>query len=82
MQDIFYQHAVCCQNGTSYSASQGVVNQAVSMPPIQPGAMIGIPGSTTNLNIGMDYWAAPGSLSVYAMHSKASAGSPRRDQWI
>ncbi|GJM90099.1 hypothetical protein PR202_ga06347 [Eleusine coracana subsp. coracana] len=69
------------QNGTSYSASQGMVNQAMPMLPIQPGAMVGVPGSTTNLNIGMDYWSAPGSAAVPAMHSKAPAGSGRGDHW-
>ena len=51
------------QNGMSYSASQGVVNQTMAMLPMQPGAMVGgVPSSTTaNLNIGVDYWAAPGS---------------------
>ncbi|KAL6888597.1 hypothetical protein ACP4OV_009623 [Aristida adscensionis] len=71
------------QNGVSYSASQGMLNQTMSMLPIQPGAMVGgVPGSTTNLNIGMDYWGAPGSTAaVPAMHGKAPAGSARGDQW-
>jgi plant G-box-binding factor len=82
LEDVFYQHAGSSQNDTSYSASQGMVNQAMSMLPIQPGAMVGVPGSTTNLNIGMDYWAAPGSAAVPAMHRKAPAGSARGDQWV
>jgi plant G-box-binding factor len=82
LEDVFYQHAGSSQNGTSYSASQGMVNQAMSMLPIQPGAMVGVPGSTANLNIGMDYWAAPGSAAVPAMHRKAPAGSARGDQWV
>ncbi|CAL4890264.1 unnamed protein product [Urochloa decumbens] len=69
------------QNGISYSASQGMLNQTMSMIPIQPGAMVGVPGSTANLNIGMDYWAAPGSAAVPATQGKATAGSARGDQW-
>jgi plant G-box-binding factor len=76
MEDIFYQYAGCSQN------MQGVVNQAMLMTPIQPGAAIGVPDSTINLNIGMDYWATPGSVAVSAMHSEAPAGSARRDQWV
>ncbi|CAD6248217.1 unnamed protein product [Miscanthus lutarioriparius] len=53
------------QNGISYSASQGMLNQTMAMLPVQPGAMVGgVPSSTANLNIGMDYWAAPGSAAV------------------
>ncbi|XP_062218073.1 bZIP transcription factor 1-D-like isoform X1 [Phragmites australis] len=81
MEGVFNQYAGSSQNGISYSASQGMLNQTMSMLPIQPGAMVGVPGSTTNLNIGMDYWAAPGSAAVPAIHGKASAGSARGDQW-
>ncbi|CAN6226915.1 unnamed protein product [Urochloa humidicola] len=70
------------QNGISYSASQGMLNQTMPMIPIQPGAMVGVPGSTANLNIGMDYWAAPGSAAVPATQGKATAGSARGDQWV
>ncbi|AQK60870.1 Putative bZIP transcription factor superfamily protein [Zea mays] len=71
------------QNGMSYSGSQGVVNQTMAMLPMQPGAMVGgVPSSTAaNLNIGVDYWAAPGSAAVPAAHGKAPAGSARGDQW-
>ncbi|XP_062218079.1 transcription factor HBP-1a-like isoform X3 [Phragmites australis] len=69
------------ENDGKEDASQGMLNQTMSMLPIQPGAMVGVPGSTTNLNIGMDYWAAPGSAAVPAIHGKASAGSARGDQW-
>ncbi|KAL5662826.1 hypothetical protein ACJX0J_029951, partial [Zea mays] len=71
------------QNDISYSASQGVVNQTMAMLPMQPGAMVGgVPSSTAaNLNIRVDYWAAPGSAAVPAAHGKAPAGSTRGDQW-
>eukprot|EP00267_Zea_mays_P029804 XP_008660717.2 uncharacterized protein LOC103639784 [Zea mays] len=71
------------QNSMSYSASQGVVNQTMAMLPMQPGAMVGgVPSSTAaNLNIGVDYWAAPGSAAVPAAHGKAPAGSARGDKW-
>ena len=70
------------QNSISYSASQGMLNQTMPMIPIQPGAMVGVPGSTANLNIGMDYWAAPGSATVPATQGKATSGSARGDQWV
>ncbi|XP_062224198.1 transcription factor HBP-1a-like isoform X2 [Phragmites australis] len=61
------------ENDGKEDASQGT---------IQPGAMVGgVPGSTTNLNIGVDYWIAPGSAAVPAIHGKAPAGSTRGDQW-
>ncbi|PWZ53269.1 Squamosa promoter-binding-like protein 15 [Zea mays] len=71
------------QNSMSYSASQGVVNQTMVMLPMQPGAMVGgVPSSmAANLNIGVDYWAAPSSAAVPAAHGKAPAGSARGDQW-
>ncbi|KAL6629767.1 hypothetical protein ACP70R_029532 [Stipagrostis hirtigluma subsp. patula] len=70
------------QNGVSYSASQGMLNQTMSMLPVQPGAMVGgVPGSAANLNIGIEYWGAPGSAGAPATHGKAPAGSARGDQW-
>nr|CAB3448627.1 unnamed protein product [Digitaria exilis] len=33
------------------------------------------------MNIGMDYWVAPGSAAVPATQGKATAGSARGDQW-
>uniref|UniRef100_A0A0A9CQL7 BZIP domain-containing protein n=1 Tax=Arundo donax TaxID=35708 RepID=A0A0A9CQL7_ARUDO len=70
------------ENDGKEDASQGMLNQTTPMLPIQPGAMVGgVPGCTTNLNIGMDYWAAPGSAAVPAIHGKAPAGSARGDQW-
>ncbi|XP_035823466.1 transcription factor HBP-1a isoform X2 [Zea mays] len=70
-------------NDGKEDGSQGVVNQTMAMLPMQPGAMVGgVPSSTAaNLNIGVDYWAAPGSAAVPAAHGKAPAGSARGDQW-
>lgn len=82
MMGVFCQYAGGSQNGISYSASQGMLNQTMPMIPIQPGAMVGVPGSTANMNIGMDYWAAPGSAAVPATQGKATAGSARGDQWV
>lgn len=70
------------QNGISHSASQGMLNQTMSMVPIQSGAVIGgVAGPATNLNIGMDYWGATGSSPVAAIHGKAPSGSVRGEQW-
>jgi plant G-box-binding factor len=84
MMAISCQCAGDSQNSMSYSASQGVVNQTMAMLPMQPGAMVGgVPSSTAaNLNIGVDYWAAPGSAAVPAAHGKAPAGSARGDKWV
>lgn len=75
----------CCitdepsQNGSSVHAPQNgvhnrpqtVVNQTMSILPISttsaPGA---VPGPTTNLNIGMDYWGTPTSSTIPALHGK------------
>uniref|UniRef100_A0A0D9VBQ3 BZIP domain-containing protein n=1 Tax=Leersia perrieri TaxID=77586 RepID=A0A0D9VBQ3_9ORYZ len=69
------------QNGMSHSASQGVLNQNMSMAPTQTGVVIGGVAPATNLNIGMDYWGATGSSPVPAMHGKAPSGSVRGEQW-
>lgn len=38
------------------------------------GVVGGVPGPTTNLNIGMDYWAAaPPAAAIPAMHGKVSS---------
>ncbi|KAL3006113.1 hypothetical protein AAZX31_08G258600 [Glycine max] len=67
------------QNGSSVHAPQNgvhnrpqtVVNQTMSILPISttsaPGA---VPGPTTNLNIGMDYWGTPTSSTIPALHGK------------
>ncbi|CAL0311785.1 unnamed protein product [Lupinus luteus] len=67
------------QNGSSAHASQNgglnaphtAVNQTMSIVPSPvsgtPGA---VPGPTTNLNIGMDYWGAPASASIPELRGK------------
>ncbi|KAE9606998.1 putative transcription factor bZIP family [Lupinus albus] len=76
-QDSFEEEP--SQNGTSAHASQNgglnaphtVVNQTISMVPISAGGAPGtVPGPTTNLNIGMDYWGAPTSANIPAMRGK------------
>ncbi|MED6220339.1 hypothetical protein PIB30_043947 [Stylosanthes scabra] len=67
------------QNGSSVHALQNgglntphtVVNQTMSVIPITaagtPGA---VPGPTTNLNIGMDYWGTPTASNIPALRGK------------
>lgn len=61
------------QNGgpnTSHSMS----NQTMSMVPISAvGPVSGVPGPTTNLNIGMDYWGTAASSAMPAMQGKVPA---------
>ncbi|CAH2049698.1 unnamed protein product [Thlaspi arvense] len=47
-----------------------MVNQTMSIIPMTAGAP-GVPGPTTNLNIGMDYWGAAGSSTLPAVRGKA-----------
>ncbi|KAL6549833.1 bZIP transcription factor 16 [Orobanche minor] len=70
------------QNGSSGHSSQNggrnsshtMVNQTTSMVPISAiGAVSGVPGPTTNLNIGMDYWGAAPSSAIPGMRGKVSA---------
>jgi len=76
------------QNGTSaytpqnggLSAPPTVVNQTLPIIPISAGGAPGaVPGPTTNLNIGMDYWGTPASSNIPALARKvpstAVAGS-------
>ncbi|KAG6780819.1 hypothetical protein POTOM_013698 [Populus tomentosa] len=66
------------QNGGSAHAAQNggqgastIMNQAISVLPISAASAPGvIPGPTTNLNIGMDYWGAPAASSVPAIRGK------------
>ena len=67
------------QNGSTCHAPQNggpntphaMVNQTMAIMPISaPGAPGGVPGPTTNLNIGMDYWGAPTSSTIPAMRGK------------
>ncbi|KAI3468586.1 hypothetical protein Pfo_025249 [Paulownia fortunei] len=61
------------QNGGP-NASHAMVNQTMAMVPISAvGAVSGVPGPTTNLNIGMDYWGAAPSSAIPAMRGKVPA---------
>ncbi|KAL7150496.1 hypothetical protein ABFS83_05G116300 [Erythranthe nasuta] len=55
------------QNGGS-STPHAIVNQNMGIVPM--GVVSGVAGPTTNLNIGMDYWAAAPASAVPAMHGK------------
>lgn len=58
------------QNGGP-GAPHGMVNQSMALVPITAAAPPGgIPGPTTNLNIGMDYWGAPTSPAIPALRGK------------
>ncbi|KAK6158450.1 hypothetical protein DH2020_005764 [Rehmannia glutinosa] len=61
------------QNGAP-NTSHAMVNQTMAMVPISAvGAVSGVPGPTTNLNIGMDYWGATPSPAIPAMRGKVPA---------
>ncbi|KAL6501783.1 hypothetical protein OROGR_026916 [Orobanche gracilis] len=61
------------QNG-GHNSSHTMVNQTPSMVPISAvGSVSGVPGPTTNLNIGMDYWGAAPSSAIPGMRGKVSA---------
>lgn len=75
----------CCitdepsQNGSSAHAPQNgvlntphtVVNQTMSVVPMSvAGPLAAVPGPTTNLNIGMDFWGTTASSTIPAMHGK------------
>ncbi|GKV10615.1 hypothetical protein SLEP1_g21956 [Rubroshorea leprosula] len=48
------------QNGGPNNTSHTIVNQTMSVVPISSvGGVAAIPGPTTNLHIGMDYWGGP-----------------------
>ncbi|XP_047172554.1 bZIP transcription factor 16-like isoform X2 [Vigna umbellata] len=58
------------QNGV-HSRPQTLVNQTMPAIPISTASAPGaIPGPTTNLNIGMDYWGTPTSSAIPALHGK------------
>ncbi|XP_062146434.1 bZIP transcription factor 16 [Alnus glutinosa] len=78
-QDSFEGEA--SQNGNSAHGPQNggpnthaMVNQGMAMVPISGAgagaAPLAVAGPTTNLNIGMDYWAAPTSSAIPAMRGK------------
>ncbi|KAK6781685.1 hypothetical protein RDI58_019481 [Solanum bulbocastanum] len=64
------------QNGNAAHGSQNggtgtphsMINQTTAI--VSAAGAGGIPGPTTNLNIGMDYWGAATSSSIPAMHGK------------
>ncbi|XP_031267325.1 bZIP transcription factor 16-like isoform X2 [Pistacia vera] len=67
------------QNGSSAHGSQNggpntshpMVNQTMTIMPMSAAAAPGaVPGPTTNLNIGMDYWGAPASSNMPAIRGK------------
>ncbi|KAF8725432.1 hypothetical protein HU200_019954 [Digitaria exilis] len=57
------------QNGASRSPSEGKLNQTMAIMPMPSSGPV--PGPTTNLNIGMDYWANTAS-STPAIHGKVT----------
>ncbi|KAL8112735.1 hypothetical protein AgCh_020151 [Apium graveolens] len=60
------------QNGQN--ANQSMVNQPLSIVPITAAGTAGvIPGPTTNLNIGMDYWGGATSSAIPAMRGKVTS---------
>ncbi|GLT58470.1 hypothetical protein SLA2020_313600 [Shorea laevis] len=53
------------QNGGPNNTSHTVVNQTMSVVPISSVAGVAaVPGPTTNLHIGMDYWGGPASSAA------------------
>ncbi|KAL8107658.1 bZIP transcription factor 16-like isoform X4 [Apium graveolens] len=59
------------QNG--HYANSSMVNQPLSIVPISTAGTPGIlPGPTTNLNIGMDYWGGATSAAIPAMRGQVS----------
>ncbi|KAL5172514.1 bZIP transcription factor 16 [Glycine soja] len=63
------------QNGV-HNRSQTVVNQTMPILPISSTSASGaVPGPTTNLNIGMDYWGTPTSSTIPALHGKVPSAA-------
>ncbi|KAL1532222.1 bZIP transcription factor 16-like [Salvia divinorum] len=62
-------------NNSQNGASHAMTNQAMAMvrPAQAVGSVSGIPGPTTNLNIGMDYWGAAQSCAMPGMRGKVPA---------
>ncbi|CAL5097749.1 unnamed protein product [Urochloa decumbens] len=72
------------QNGASRSPSEGKLNQTMAIMPMPSSGPV--PGPTTNLNIGMDYWANTAS-STPAIHGKVAPTTVTgavvpAEQWI
>ncbi|KAM7525477.1 hypothetical protein LguiA_015379 [Lonicera macranthoides] len=61
------------QNGnTAHGSQNGGQNQTMSIMPMPvAGAPVGVPGPTTNLNIGMDYWGGATSSAIPAIRGKS-----------
>ncbi|KAE9459269.1 hypothetical protein C3L33_08827, partial [Rhododendron williamsianum] len=84
LYDIFcnaFFTAEACRNGVATHGSQNggpntlptMVNQSMAIMPMPAvGAPGGVPGPTTNLNIGMDYWGTATPPTLPALHGKAS----------
>ncbi|KAK6129937.1 hypothetical protein DH2020_036331 [Rehmannia glutinosa] len=73
------------QNGSATHSSQNggsntphlIGNQTMSIVPIPAaGVVSGVPGPTTNLNIGMDYWSGAPTSAVPAMHGNVLPSTP------
>ncbi|XP_016475751.2 bZIP transcription factor 16 [Nicotiana tabacum] len=63
------------QNGGTGGAPHSMINQTMAIAPISAAAAGGIPGPTTNLNIGMDYWGAATASSIPAIHGNVPPAS-------
>ena len=58
------------QNGGP-NAPHAMVNAAMPVVPISTaGASTAVPGPTTNLHIGMDYWGTPASSTIPSIRGK------------
>lgn len=66
------------QNGNAAHGSQNgesnahaMMNHAMGVVPITAGGTAsGVPGPTTNLNIGMDYWGSAASSAIHGIQGK------------
>ncbi|XP_022737381.1 bZIP transcription factor 16-like isoform X2 [Durio zibethinus] len=71
-----YGEVEASQNGSSANGPQNgvpntMVNTAIPIVPISTaGAATAVPGPTTNLHIGMDYWGSPASSTIPAIRGK------------
>ncbi|KAG8051081.1 hypothetical protein GUJ93_ZPchr0009g1674 [Zizania palustris] len=67
------------QNGASRTPSQAKLNQTMAIMPMPSSSPV--PAPTTNLNIGMDYWAKTAN-STPSMHGKATPNAAPGEQWM
>ncbi|KAJ9537434.1 hypothetical protein OSB04_030167 [Centaurea solstitialis] len=81
-QDSIEATGEASQNGNSAHGSQNggpnaphsVVNQTMPVMPVSPSGGPGsVPGPTTNLNIGMDYWSGTNSSNIPAIRGKVTS---------